>query len=111
MNLPDLRKRGNLDAKVLDTVKAVLIQIFEDESVETTFKILKDRYGLEIKDIPKRPQIFSQALLSIFGKGAAIIEDLILEKLYSEFKVDLKWKDSYKFYNYIDDLSQTLTIA
>ncbi len=111
MNPSDQRRRGNLDAKVLDTIKAVLIQIFEDESMEATFRVLKERYGLEVKDIPKRPQVFSQALLSLFGKGAAIIEDLILEKLYSDFQVDLKWKESYKFSNYIDDLTLTPTIA
>ncbi len=107
MNPSDQRRRGNVDVKVLDTIKTVLIQIFEDESMETTFKIIKERYGLEVNDIPKRPQVFSQALLSLFGEGAAIIEDLILEKLYSDFKMDLKWKDSYKFSNYIEDLIQS----
>ena len=79
--------------------------------METTFKIIKERYGLEVKDIPKRPQVFSKALLSLFGEGAEIIEDLILEKLYSDYKMDLKWKDSYKFSNYIDDLTQSPTIT
>lgn len=111
MNPLDLRMRGTLDAKVLDTVKTVLIQIFEDESVKTIFRTLKERHGLEVKDIPKRPQVFSQALLSLFGKGAMIIEDLILEKLYSDFKMALKWKESYKFSNYIEDLTLPPCIA
>lgn len=109
MNSSDQRKRGNVNAKVLDTIKTVLIQIFEDESMETTFKILKDKYGLEAKDISKRPEVFSQALLNLFGEGATIIEDLILEKLYSDFQVDLKWKESYKFSNYIEDLTLSPT--
>ena len=111
MNPSDQRRRGNLDAKVLGTIKAVLIEIFKDESMETTFGILKERYGLEVEDIPKRPQVFSQLLLSLFGKGAAIIEDLILEKLYTDLKVDLKWKENYKFGNYIEDLAQTPCIT
>ena len=111
MNPSDQIMRGNVNAKVLDIIKTVLIQIFEDESMEATFRVLKERYGLEVEDIPKRPQVFSQALLSLFGKGAAIIEDLILEKLYSDFKVDLQWKESYKFSDYIEDLTQSPTIA
>ncbi|MHA2428039.1 MAG: hypothetical protein ACXADB_08460 [Candidatus Hermodarchaeia archaeon] len=111
MNMPNEKRSGNFEAKVVDTVKTVLIEIFEAKSAETTFRILRESYGLEGKDIPKRPHIFSQALVSLFGKGAVIIEDLILEKLYTACKREFNWKESYQFSNYIEDLTQTPTFA
>jgi hypothetical protein len=111
MKSSDPKMRGNFDAKIRETVKTVLIEIFEENSAETTFRILRETYGLEEKDIPKRPHVFSQALVGLFGKGAGIIEDLILEKLYTAFNMDLKWKESYKFSNYLEDLTPTPAIA
>lgn len=111
MNTSDPKMRGTFDKKVRDTIKTVLIEIFEENSAETTYRILSETYGLEEKDISKRPHVFSQALVSLFGKGAGIIEDLILEKLYTSFKMDLKWKENYKFSNYLEDLTSTPAIT
>ena len=111
MTPSDAKRSGNFEAKVLDTVKTVLIEIFEKKSTETTFRILKENYGLEGKDISKKPHVFSQALVRLFGKGAVILEDLILEKLYASCQRDFNWKESYQFGNYIEDLTQISAIT
>ena len=111
MTTVDRRVRENVETKVLGTVQAILIQIFEEKSANNVFRILKEQYGLEGKEIPKRPQILSQVLLSLFGKGAMIIEDLILEKVYADLKVEFKWKENYTFSKYIEDLTVTPCLA
>jgi LytS/YehU family sensor histidine kinase len=107
----DRTARETLEAKVLDTVKVVLIQIFEEQSADQVFQILKEQYGLEGGEILKKSHVLSQVFLNLFGKGAMIIEDLILEKIYTELKIPYKWKENYTFSNYIEDLTLTPCLA
>jgi hypothetical protein len=105
------RSREKIETKLLGTVQAVLLQIFEEKSADSVFRILKEQYGLEGKEISKRPQILSQVFLSLFGKGAIIIEDLILEKLYADLNMEFTWKENYTFRNYIEELTLTPCVA
>ena len=105
MNHANPRGGELINEKILGTVKGVFLQIFEERAMETIFRLLKERFDLEIEDIPKKPEVFSQALLGLLGKGATIIEDLILERLYSDLNLDFQWKKDYTFSKYLTDLT------
>jgi len=64
-------------------------------------------YSLEWEEIPKKVEVFSEALGKTLGSGAVIIEDLILESLHSRLRLELRWKKGYGFSDYIKDLRST----
>ncbi len=63
---------------------------------------MKKSYSLKWEEIPKRGQVFADALRQILGSsGAVIIEDLILENFYAKLGLEFKWKKSYRFSDYV----------
>jgi hypothetical protein len=47
-------------------------------------------HDLKYNDIVERPQEFMEALREMFGYGADLIEDMLVEKLAAEFGIELK---------------------
>jgi len=57
--------------------------------LEGDFRLKKDK-------IPERPEVFKQAMTSIFGEeGSKIIEELIVQKMTQTFKLKHKSKPSF----------------
>jgi hypothetical protein len=50
---------------------------------------LQMNFGIKKKDIPFKPKAFSQALHSIFGQGANVIERLIVKRIQGKFGLSL----------------------
>ena len=86
---------------LVETIDEIIRNVFEDEIAKIIFRYLKTGSPLD-----KKVQIFSDVLPKILGEGHIIIEDLILETLYSKYKLELKWKKDYSFTDYIMDLSK-----
>jgi hypothetical protein len=93
------------DELILKTIQGVLLEVFGEKSVRKIRHILKENYSLEWQDVPEKSEAFSSALKEILGRGAAIIEDLIVENLYSSLGKELLWRKDYSFSDYISDLS------
>lgn len=92
----------SFDDTVIKTIEEVVRNVFEDdETVRVFFQYLK-KDDSQILD--EWVQVFESSLPKIFGKGYIIIEDLILETLYSKYDLDFVWKKDYKFTDYIVDL-------
>jgi hypothetical protein len=48
-------------------------------------------------------------LPKVLGSGSIIIEDLILETLYSKYNLDIVWKKDYRFADYLTNLRKQTT--
>jgi len=92
-----------VDGLLLETIGDVLKQVFGENSAKILLRHVK-KSSLKWEEIPKRAQVFSDALRNILGQGGVIIEDLILETLYSKLELEFKWKKGYGFSDYIKEL-------
>ena len=93
-----------VDILLLETIDDVLKQVFGERSAKTILRNMKKTYSLKREEIPKRGQVFSDALQKTLGSGAVIIEDLIVETFYSKLELEFKWKKGYGFSDYIKEL-------
>jgi len=91
---------------ILRTIQNVFLDIFGEKTLKKVRQILKDNYSLDWPEIPEKSEVFAAALKEIFGKGATIIEDLIIENLYNSLGKDLPAKNNYTFSDYISSLME-----
>jgi len=81
-----MRRLENL---ILDTINEVIRNIFDDEVAGMLLKYVSENSS---GDIDERLRRFEESLPKILGSGAVIIEDLILETLYSKLGIQLDHK-------------------
>jgi len=87
----------------METINEVIRNVFEGETAEIILQCLKEKEN-DPKKIEERVQTFTDALPKILGVGAIIIEDLILETLYSKYGLELVRKKDYTFTYYVNEL-------
>jgi hypothetical protein len=92
---------------VKQTIKEIIRNLFEDdEVVESIFQYFNQTSSNENDE---NAQILTDTLPKILGSGSIIIEDLILETLYSKYNLDIVWKKDYRFADYLTDLRKQTT--
>ncbi|RLI43728.1 hypothetical protein DRO64_05265 [Candidatus Bathyarchaeota archaeon] len=80
-----------LERLIMDTINEVIREVFNDEVA----KILFDNFFEKNSSVSfdKKLRAFEDSLPRILGSGAIIIEDLILETLYSRLGVKFERED------------------
>ena len=92
---------------VKQTIKEIIGNVFEDdEVVESIFQYFNKTRS---NAMDENAQILTDTLPKILGSGSIIIEDLILETLYSKYNLDIVWKKDYHFADYLTDLRKQTT--
>jgi hypothetical protein len=92
---------------VNQTIKQIIRNVFEDEKVvESIFQYFQ-KASSNVMD--ENAQILTDVLPKILGSGAVIVEDLILETLYSKYNLDIVWKKDYRFADYLNELRKQTT--
>jgi hypothetical protein len=92
---------------VKQTIKETIRNVFEDdEVVDLLFQYF---HKASSKAIDEKIQILTDSLPKILGSGSIIIEDLILETLYSKYNLDFVWKKNYRFADYFIELRKQTT--
>ena len=97
----------SFDDTVKETIKDIIRNVFEDD--EAVDSLLQYFQKASYKAIDENIQIMTEALPKIIGSGSIIIEDLILETLYSKYDLDLVWKKDYRFADYLIELKKQTT--
>jgi len=82
----DLLIWGDSSIRVMEEV---LEEVFCRPGKEVVLSLLKNNYGIEKKDIPRRPEVFQMMLKDFFGDGGRVIESMIVQKIMYK-KVELK---------------------
>ena len=97
----------SFEDNVKQTIKEIIRNVFEDdEVVESIFQYFTKT---STNVIDENAQIMTDALPKVLGSGSIIIEDLILETLYSKYNLDIVWKKDYRFADYLTDLRKQTT--
>ncbi|RJS76310.1 hypothetical protein CW712_01985 [Candidatus Bathyarchaeota archaeon] len=99
------RLRKGYNDLVLQTTYDVLVDVFGEKTFSQMLQVMKESYALEWEDIPEKSQVFSSALRKMLGRGATIIEDLIIEKLCLTLGKQLRWEKGLSFSDYLDKLA------
>jgi len=74
------------------------------ESVrQMIFFHLEKSYSIKRHDIPKKPEAFAEGLEKIFGKGALVLEKIIVKTLYSKLGLGYEDKKDFVFMDYLRD--------
>lgn len=97
-------KSSSFDNTLLTTINELLTEIFSEDSVREIYRTMEKVYSLKKEEIPRRIQLFERSLKEIIGTGHSIIEDLLLENLYSKNGLNYVYKKEYELSDYIIEL-------
>jgi hypothetical protein len=96
---------SSFDDTVLETIEIVVRNVFGGDAAEIIFQYLSESGAEGPYD---RLRIVSEILHKTVDSGAVIIEDLILDTLYSKYRQELAWNKDYTFTDYITELRKKL---
>lgn len=89
---------------ICEVAEEVMLNIFGRKALDNILRAMRERYLLDLDEMPERPYVFSEALHRIIGVGSIIIEDLIIENLYIKLGLEFRWKKNYTFSDYINEI-------
>lgn len=75
---------NNIVSKVIDRV---LRQVFGEEATRIIYRYLEDKYSVRCNEIGEKIELFAKGLEEFLKSGAYIIEQKILEDIYSSNEV------------------------
>lgn len=93
-------KRLDFDKTFLEAVGHALLTFGESPRQAIYFHLNKN-FRLQKEEIPRDADEFSQALNTIFGPGAELIEKIIVKNLYSKLNLNFEEKSRFEFVDYI----------
>jgi len=91
----------DFDETLLEAVDCALLA-FGEEPRKIIYYRLNKNFQLQKEDIPEDTDKFSDALNTIFGPGAEVIEKLIIRNLYSKLNLNFEEKASFEIDDYIN---------
>ncbi|MDH7564210.1 MAG: hypothetical protein QHH24_04935 [Candidatus Bathyarchaeota archaeon] len=69
--------------KIVKIVDKVLKQVFGEEATSLIYKYLENKYSIKREEITEKIDIFATGLEEFLHSGAQVIEQKILEDIYS----------------------------
>jgi len=93
-------KKLDFDKTLLEAVDHALLA-FGESPRKAIYYHLNKSFRLNREDIAEDASELSNALNTIFGPGAEVIEKLILKNLYNKLNLNLEEKTCHEFVDYI----------
>jgi len=93
-------RKLDFDKTLLEAVDHALLA-FGESPRKAIYYHLNKSFRLEREDIPEDTDRFSQALNTIFGPGAEVIEKLIVKNLYNKLNLNFEEKTRFEIVDYI----------
>jgi len=93
-------KKLDFDKTLLEAVDHALLA-FGESPRKAIYYHLRKSFQLQRENIPEDTDKFSQALNTIFGPGAEVIEKLIVKNLYNKLNLSFEEKASFETLDYI----------
>lgn len=82
---------NSFDIELLSCVDKVLLSL--GPNVKTVIIFYLEKKGVKFKEIPKKPDRFSELLREIYGGGAIIIEKMVIKCLASKKEIEVPEED------------------
>jgi len=93
-------KRLDFEKTLLEAVDHALLSLGESPR-QAIYYHLNRSFRLQREEIPEDTNEFSQALNTIFGPGAEVIEKIIVRNLYSKLDLNFEEKTCFQFVDYV----------
>lgn len=90
----------DFDQTLLEAVDCALLA-FGEAPRKVIYYRLNKSFKLQIENIPEDTDKFAQALNTIFGLGAEVIEKLIVKNLYRKLNLNFEEKANFEIDDYI----------
>jgi hypothetical protein len=100
------------DAKIERIIDRVLRQVFGEEAALLIYRHLESNYSLKKEEVADRIETFAAGLEDFLRSGAYVIEQKILEDIYSSYgllrRIELeRERDEFDFVSQIKSLRKT----
>lgn len=100
------------DAKIERIIDRVLRQVFGEEATLLIYRHLESNYSLKKEEVADRIEAFAAGLEDFLRSGAYVIEQKILEDIYSSYgllrRIELeRERDEFDFVSQIKSLRKT----
>jgi hypothetical protein len=93
------------------SINEALLDMLGEKGVKSTYYFAESGYGMTPSELSQDVQKFQSLLKDLFKLGSVLLEQKIMEKIYSKIKVynknitlDYKNFDELDFLNYINNL-------
>jgi len=93
-------KKLDFDKTLLAAVDHALLALGESPK-KAIYYHLNESFKLQRENIPEGTDEFSNALKTLFGPGAEVIEKLIVKNLYSSLDLNFDEKTCLEFVDYV----------
>lgn len=93
-------KKLDFEKTLLEAVDTALLSLGESPR-QAVYYHLNKSFKLQREEIPEDANEFSQALNTIFGPGAEVIEKIIVKNLYTKLNLSLEEKTCFEFVEYV----------
>jgi type I restriction-modification system DNA methylase subunit len=79
------RKRNKEEDKISKIIDRVLRQVFGEEALLLIYRYLENKYSVKQNEISEKIDVFTKGLEEFLSSGAYVIEQKILEDIYSSY--------------------------
>jgi len=105
-----MRERNEFDTLLLKTIDNSLKEVFTENVASTIYAYLKSSYALDQEQIPEKLDLFQDGLHNFLSTGAYVVENVILENLYSDLQIRRQLGNERDFKNSIFQLKTCLKL-
>jgi len=104
--LRTVEKTGVLDELLLSVVDETLKQVFREAGAKVIYDYLGNKFHLERDEIAEKPEVFSVGLEELLVSAGPVIENMIINSLYSKLELKFAKKKGYAFSDYLKELRE-----
>jgi len=103
-------QKGNFEKLLMEAIDEGLFSVGESPRRAIYFHLEKS-FDIKKEDIPKKIEVFEDAIEKIFGFGADFLEVLIMKRLYEKTGgvFELEEATDFAFSEYVNAVKQHLT--
>ncbi|UCG36465.1 MAG: hypothetical protein JSV64_07635 [Candidatus Bathyarchaeota archaeon] len=106
-----MRKDLEFDESLEKTIDLQLRNIFGEAGTIVIYNYLRSALSLPREEIPRKLEVFAEGLDKFLNSGARVVEKVILDGLYSDFGQELRFKEGYRFIDYVKELKTSVEKA
>jgi hypothetical protein len=85
VNIMETHTKGKDDKIIFEIIDRVLTHVFGAEATSLIYAHLERRYSLSRSEIAAKIDVFARALEEFLSSGAYVVENKILEDVYSSY--------------------------
>jgi hypothetical protein len=100
------RKKIEFEKLLIKSIDDSLKDTFGEVAAQIIYKHLEKNHSLKKEEIPKKLEVFTEALEKYLNSGVIVVEDLVLKKLCSNLGFERPREECLSFVDYVTKLKE-----